>query len=104
MASIFKNQHDVLPGFGEAGDGVKSRQAADEAVHGRVQVFIANHCHHNQKVFTQAYNTNEEEDLDGNLNLTAVCGLFGQSSTVVSHDGWVKRQNGRLRDDYPSSD
>lgn len=86
MASVFKNQHDVLPCFGEAGDGVKSCQAADETVHGRVQVFIANHCNHNQKIFTQAHNTNDEEDLNGNLNLMAVCGLFGQHSNIVSHD------------------
>lgn len=98
MTSVFKNQHNILPGLREAGDGVKSCQAADKAVHGRVQVFIPNYGHHNQKVFTQTHNTNDEKDLDGNLHLVAVCGLF----SIVSHDGWSKKQG--LDWDYPSSD
>lgn len=72
VAHISKHDHQVLPGFGDAGDGVEGRQAADEAVHGRVKVPVPHNGHHDQKVLSQAHHADGEEEGDGDLHLGAV--------------------------------
>lgn len=72
LSHVGKHNHQVLPGFGEAGDGVEGRQAADEAVHGRVEVPVPYDGHHNQQVLGQARYADGEEEREGHLQLGAV--------------------------------
>lgn len=72
VAHVCKRDHHVLPRLGDAGDGVEGRQAADEAVHGRVKVPVPQNGHHDQQVLSQAHKTDGEEDVDGNVHLGAV--------------------------------
>ena len=82
LSYVSKQNHQGLAAFGEAGDGVEGCQAADEAVHGRVEVPVPNDGHHNQQVLGQAHCANDEKDWDRDLNLRAVrlvrcCSIHG---------------------------
>lgn len=72
LPHVRKDDHQVLPGLGEAGDGIEGRQAADEAVHRRVQVPVPHDGHNNQQVLNQAHHTDGEEDREGDLHIGAV--------------------------------
>lgn len=72
VAHVSKHDHQVLPGLGDACDGVEGRQAADEAVHGRVEVPVPHDGHHDQQVLSQAHHAHGEEEGDGDLHLGAV--------------------------------
>ena len=77
VSSIHKHQHHVLYRLGEAGDGVEGRQAADEAVHGRVEVTVVHDGHHHQQVLHQTHHPHGEEEGHGQTDLLAV-GLIGR--------------------------
>lgn len=79
MPHVCKHDHHVLPRLGDAGDGVKGRQAADEAVHGWVKVPVPENGHYDQQVLSQAHQTDGEEDVDGNIHLWAVWSVDGGS-------------------------
>lgn len=72
LSHISKHNHQVLPGLGEAGDGVEGRQAADEAVHGRVEVPVPYDGDNNQEVLGQARQSNGEEEGEGDFDVRAV--------------------------------
>lgn len=73
VAHVGEGEHEVLEGFGGAGDGVEGGEAADEAVHGHVQVPVAQDGHHDQQVLRQAHGADGEEDRERDDNLGAVC-------------------------------
>lgn len=73
VAHVGEGEHEVLEGFGGAGDGVEGGEAADEAVHGHVQVPVAQDGHHDQQVLRQAHGADGEEDRERDNNLGAVC-------------------------------
>lgn len=62
---------DGFPGVGDAHQHVGHSQAADEEVHGRVQVLVFHDGTDDQDVFQKAHDTKDEEHLGGDIELLA---------------------------------
>lgn len=72
VSHISKHNHEVFQGFGQTGDGVEGCQAADEAVHWRVEVSVPYDSYHNKEVLCKAHRSDGEEDGVGNHHLRTV--------------------------------
>lgn len=60
-----------LPGVGDTHQHVGHGQAADEEIHGRVQVFVFHYGTNDQDVFQQTDDAKDEEHLSGDVELLA---------------------------------
>lgn len=63
VVAVDDGDHDGLQGIGHAHQHVGHGQAAEEEVHGRVQVAILDHSQDDQDIFHQADDAQRQEDL-----------------------------------------
>ncbi len=78
-----------LQSLAEAGDGVKHSQVADEAVHGGVKVPVLDDGYDHQRFWLRLATAMTMNTWLGDLNLSAVCGVWGWSFSARVHDQWL---------------